>query len=121
MAIAPDDQAKQNSKDEHAHDHVAEGLIGPEPAFALGIRGRRHAVTTKHVEVGDDQGDDQRRQDCHMQGVETRQRVMSINRAADNDLLHERPQHRQVAGDVGCHLRRPVALLVPGKQVAGQA
>ena len=65
--------------------------------------------------------DHERRQHADVQGVEVRQRVMAVLRAADDDLLNERADDGQVAGDVRGHLRGPVALLVPRQQIAGQA
>ena len=56
-----------------------------------------------------------------VQAVEPGERLVAVLRAADHDRLEVRPDHRRPAHDVGDDLGRPVALLVPGKQVAGEA
>ena len=64
---------------------------------------------------------EQGRQDAHVEAVEPGERSGCRIRPADDDLLEVRADDRRPPHDVGGDLRRPVALLVPGKQVAGQA
>ena len=65
--------------------------------------------------------DQQGRQDADVQAVEPGERLVAVVGAPDHDLLEVRADHRRTAHDVGRDLGRPVALLVPGEQVAGQA
>ena len=58
-----------------------------------------------------------RGQDPDVQGVEARQRVMAVDGPADQDRLEHRADAGDAAGDVGRHLSREEALLVPRQQI----
>ena len=85
-----------------------------------------HAATdrlqpTEDDEVRTDQYDHAERQDADVQGVEARERMVAVVRSADRELLDVIAKDGDVAGDIGGDARRPVTLLVPRQEVAGQA
>ena len=86
-------------------------------ACAGGVRPCRRNRATCAARQMHEQG----RQEPDVQAVEPGQRLVAVVGAADHDLLEVRAEHRAPAHDVGRDLGRPVALLVPGEQVAGQA
>jgi hypothetical protein len=110
----------KDAEHDHADEHVAKRLVGPEQSLALRLLRVRHAVAAEDRDVGDEQDDHEGRHDAGVQGVEAGQRRVAVGRTADDDLLHPRPHHGHLAGDVGRHLGGPEALLVPRQQVAGQ-
>ena len=120
VSVPPKNDGDEHGQNHEPDEHVAKGLIGPEPALADGVLGRGHAVTTEDEDVEGDEPHDQRRKHDHVQGIEAGERVMSVLRTADDDALQPWADRGQIGRDVGGHLRGPETLLIPRKQVAGQ-
>ena len=117
------DQPDDHAEDEQGEGQVPEHLLGPVRGgrLALGVAGGVRSVSTEQGHVDRQAEHEQRRQEPDVQGVESGQRLVAEIAAADHDLLEVRADHRGSAHDVGHDLGRPVALLVPGEQVAGVA
>ena len=106
--------------------YVQEQLVGPERLRLLGqlltrhVPARRHTVAAEQVDVEAEQSEDRPRQHVGVQREEVAQRVVAVERSALQQPLERRPHDRRRADDAGRDLRGPVALLIPGQQVAGQ-
>ena len=74
----------------------------------------------KEIDVQSDQCDQETRKNPGMQGEETGERIVTRFVATNHELLDLIPNQGRVTHDVGRHLSRPVALLIPRQQVAGQ-
>src|SRR5260370_24184053 len=93
-------EAQHDGEDDHAGHHVFEGLVGPKPTVAwrwrvrlasgvsydpgtgalthpARVAAKRHSVSPKNGQVGDDENDDEGRHDANVEGIEARQRVMA--------------------------------------------
>ncbi|PRQ07406.1 hypothetical protein ENSA7_28870 [Enhygromyxa salina] len=110
----------------HRHrGHVDEQLVGPK-RLGLGRqllvaqrRWRRHPMTPKQIEVHTQQRRERDRQHEHMQRIEPGNRQITILRPTLQRVLQQvTKRHRP--HDPGRDLRRPVPLLIPRQQVAGQ-
>ena len=105
---------------QHRHG-VLEHLVGPEHRVGPGERLLRvQAVLAKQRQMHHEKQHERDRQESGMEGEEPRQRVVAILRAADHELLDRRPDERHDPGEVRGHDRGPVALLIPGQQIAGE-
>ena len=103
---------------EHRHG-VLEELIGPE--HPVGPRDRllgMEAVLAKQGQMHDEKQHERGRQEPGMDREEAGQRVVAVVGAAHDKLLDRRTHKRHKAGQVRGHPRGPVALLVPGEQIA---
>ena len=116
----------QDHPQHHGHDRqhrhgVFEHLVGPKHRVGPDDRLlRAESVLAKEREVHHEHQHERDRQEAGMDREEPRERVMTVVGAAHDHLLErgadERHEPRQIRGHAG----GPVALLVPGEQVAGE-
>ena len=92
--------------------------VGRRRARRDGGRRRREALPAGHRDVGDQECDEQARQDRDVQREEAGERLVAVLRAAHQELLGVRADHRHAAHDIGDDLGRPVPLLVPGELIS---
>src|ERR1043166_3818491 len=109
------EQTRFRSEEQHhghdgkARDDILQYLVWPERAVRSSLwLGRRQSVFAEKINVSGNEEDNQSRQHSRVQREEARQRVMPIIRAADDDLLQRRPNHRRNSHDVGRDLRGPI-------------
>ena len=120
-AVRTHDQEHDHDEHRRARGDVEEQLIRPERLRLLGqlltrqVPARRDAVAAEQVEVEAEQTEDRPRQHVGVQREEVGQRVVAVERAALQQPLERRTDHRRRPDDAGRDLRRPVALLIPGQ------
>jgi hypothetical protein len=126
----PREHRPQGRHEDHAEHHrhhrehrhgVLEHLIGPE--HRVGLRDRLfrvESVLAEKREMHDEHHHERPRQEAGMEREKPRQRVVAVLAAADDQLLDRRPGARHDPREIGGHDRGPVALLVPGQQIARQ-
>ena len=126
-AVLLDDDPRETAEQEEREHEVVRDLRGPERRglrVELRLRprpARLRAVPPEEVDVRDEERDQQHRQEEDVEPEEARERQVPDAVAALHHALDPATDERDGPHDAGHDAGRPVALLIPGQEVAGQA
>ena len=117
----PENKKQYRRQNRQAGHRVFEHLVRPKRrvGFPPRLFGGQ-PVTAEEVNMPDQQGNDQSRDDSGVQSKEPRQGMVPIVRSADDESLQGRPYSRNRHHQIGSHPGGPKAFLVPRQQVTGQ-
>ncbi len=125
--IAGNSMLQRQCRDDDENGQASEGVpgglarpVGDAASFIRRSLGRPPSAARREPGVQGERRQQGGRQHAGVQGEKARRREVSERRPADRQLVHLSANSRQQQEEAGSHLGAPVAVLVPGEEVAGE-